>query len=212
MVPESIDTVAVIVDIVGSRRLENRSEAQEAITEAFHQANAFAPGIAEITATIGDEFQGLYQTTSDALTAWTLGSLLLPEAVDVRCGMGVGKVTRIDLGGSQQLQDGPAWWNARAAVDEAHRRQYAGDTSARTHFIGTSHEPDINAYLLLRDHIVYRMKKRERRLTAALIMGATQSEMAKSEKLSQATISESLHRSGGMALHNSLITFSKANK
>ena len=44
------------------------------------------------------------------------------------------------------------------------------------------------------------MKARERRLCAALLAGATQQEAARDESISQAAVSQALHRSGAMAL------------
>src|SRR5690625_7164972 len=58
----------------------------------------------------------------------------------------------------------------------------------------------ITAQLFMRDHIVARMKARERQLFAALLQGSTQQEAARDEKISQAAVSQALHRSGAMAL------------
>ena len=60
--------------------------------------------------------------------------------------------------------------------------------------------------LQLRDHVVGRMKARERRLAAGLALGYTQSRLARQEGISQSAVSQSLRRSGATALLRPLPT------
>lgn len=58
----------------------------------------------------------------------------------------------------------------------------------------------MNTQLVLGDHILSRLKARERRLCSTLLLGATQQQAARKEGISQAAVSQALHRSGAMAL------------
>lgn len=204
METESKNVAAIIIDIVGSRTMENRAVAQDGITEAFQRSLKSIDPIMPVAATVGDEFQGLFASVNDALVVTARASLLLPEGVDVRCGIGEGEATTITTSDGMRLQDGTAWWNAREAIEEAHRRQDTGHRSARTWYVGQGPASYINSHLIIRDHIIFRMRNRERRLAAALLLGATQVEMADTEKISQSAVSQTLHRSGAIALRDSL--------
>ena len=58
----------------------------------------------------------------------------------------------------------------------------------------------LNAHLLLRDHLIDTMSPRARRLAAGTLSGATQSELAARERISQSAVSQNLRRSGAAAL------------
>ena len=49
---------------------------------------------------------------------------------------------------------------------------------------------------LLRDHVLGRLKARERRIAAALLGGATQAEAARAERITQSAVSQAVARSG----------------
>ena len=58
----------------------------------------------------------------------------------------------------------------------------------------------IDALLLQRDHTIARMKARERRLAAGWLEGRTQKDLATEERIAQSAVSQTLHRSGAIAL------------
>ena len=156
--------VAVIVDIVRSRDLPDRARAQRAVLDAFAAAEEGTDVTRGLWATVGDEFQAVYPNAETALRVTTLAMLLLPAGIAVRCGFGSGEAIEIADG----VADGSAWWRAREAIDEAHRREDTGQRAVRSwHVGGEGHDGDmISAFLQLRDHIVGRMKVRERRIAA----------------------------------------------
>ena len=80
---------AVIADIVGSRELEDRVAAQRALDAALADLAAAGPrAVRAMLPTVGDELQGVYPDLAGALTATLLLQLTLPEAIELRFGIG----------------------------------------------------------------------------------------------------------------------------
>lgn len=196
-----MQAVGIIADIVDSRKMADRSGAQRAIADAFAEAETAVSLMRHAWATVGDEFQVIVATWKDALRLILRTQALLPDGVQLRYGIGEGQINTIEEGESGPIQDGTAWLRARAAIDEVEERQQRRD-DVLTGF--RSEDADlaaaVNAQLLVRDHVLARMKARERRLLSALLFGATQQEAARAERISQAAVSQALHRSGAMAL------------
>ncbi|WP_062303775.1 SatD family protein [Demequina subtropica] len=193
---------AVIVDIVRSRELKDRVAGQAAVLEAFADAERDVSAVRPLGATVGDEFQGVYRTVADAIRATTLAVLALPDEVEVRTGIGLGEVVEVE----GDISDGSAWWRARDAIEEAHRREDAGQTAVRAWCVGGPGDDAgmTSSVLLLRDHVLGRMKARERRIAAGVIRGERQEAIAARESISQGAVSQSAHRSGAIALREAL--------
>ncbi len=217
---------AVIADIVGSRALTNRADAQRIFEAALERASE---GLALSQApypTVGDEFQAVAYTLEDALLLTLRAQLLLPSQLQLRFGIGAGRIEEFASGVHRQdpargrgaesaaLQDGSAWWAARAAINRAHDVQDASNPFIRTWFMAhasvdsafSSHcQTCINAMLTLRDHSILKLSARHRRITASLLLGKTQVEIARAEKLSQQAISDFARGTGAGLIQSSLI-------
>ena len=217
---------AVIADIVGSRTLTNRADAQRIFEAALERASE---GLALLQApypTVGDEFQAVAYTLEDALLLTLRAQLLLPSQLQLRFGIGAGRIEEFASGAHRQvpargrgaesaaLQDGSAWWAARAAINRAHDVQDASNPFIRTWFMAhasvesefSSHcQTCINAMLSLRDHSILKLSARHRRITASLLLGKTQVEIARDEKLSQQAISDFARGTGAGLIQSSLI-------
>ena len=217
---------AVIADIVGSRTLTNRADAQRIIEAALERASE---GLALLQApypTVGDEFQAVAYTLEDALLLTLRAQLLLPPQLQLRFGIGAGRIEEFASGVHRQapargrgaesaaLQDGSAWWAARAAINRAHDVQDSSNPFIRTWFMAhasvesefSSHcQTCINAMLSLRDHSILKLSARHRRITASLLLGKTQVEIARVEKLSQQAISDFARGTGAGLIQSSLI-------
>jgi len=217
---------AVIADIVGSRTLTNRADAQRTFEAALERASE---GLALLQApypTVGDEFQAVAYTLEDALLLTLRAQLLLPSQLQLRFGIGAGRIEEFASGAHRQvpargrgaesaaLQDGSAWWAARAAINRAHDVQDASNPFIRTWFMAhasvesefSSHcQTCINAMLSLRDHSILKLSARHRRITASLLLGKTQVEIARAEKLSQQAISDFARGTGAGLIQSSLI-------
>lgn len=196
--------VAVLVDIVRSRELDDRAGAQGAVRRAFDLAGhgSEAGVVRSLWPTVGDEFQAVYTDVAAALRATAVVRLALPEEVDCRFGLGRGDIREIEQSGSGSIQDGSAWWNARAAIEEAHRREDRRNPYLRGWFVSDDRSGDgvVNAYLLMRDALIGGMGPRERRLAGGVMLGRAQSELAGEEGISQSAVSQRLRKSGGAAL------------
>lgn len=205
-------TIAVIVDIVRSRGVDDRENAQRDVRGAFWHADTAAPPSRALWATVGDEFQAMYTDLGDALRATALVRLVLPEGVDCRFGIGRGEAREVErTAEGVSIQDGSAWWRAREAIDAAHRLEDRGQPWLRTWFVGgePAESAAVNALLLQRDHTLARMKARERRIAALLLEGHPQAAIAQAEGISQSAVSQSLQRSGASALATGLDQFDR---
>lgn len=190
MLSHSLNYVAVIGDLVGSRDAEDRSHLQDALHEALARVNERWETVDAFVETVGDEFQGVFDNLFMALDATMLIRASLPSAYDARFGIGVGPITWLGRSPTSgvQRQDGPAWWAARQAIEHVAspgtRRETPTlrtwvwvhrDAGARHYAdVATPHDPNspgwlapINAYLVLRDHLVTSMDERERRILRA---------------------------------------------
>ena len=200
--------IAVILDIVGSRSLDDRSDAQHALDDAIARVEADRPLAASpLRPTVGDEQQGLYPTLDSALAALTLLRLALPEAVDCRFGVGIGPVEEIPTA-TGGLPEGPGWWAARAAIEHTHALQRRTVPGARTWVIAHEAEPEAthllarqaNIALLTRDQLITDMSPRTRRLTYGRHLGIMQRELAAAEGVTQPAVSQALASSGAGAV------------
>ena len=210
---------ALIADIIRSRELSDRRRAQRVIHETLERA---AEGLALTQrpyATVGDELQAVSATLADALALTLRAHLLLPEGVGLRFGVGVGTISEVegvagndaDAAPGRLIQDGSAWWAAREAIEKAHHLQDEGRSFIRTWLrihpdvvSGSGEwqgerEGVVNSVLILRDQTIFRFQPRQRRIMAGLLMGMTQVEIARQEKVSQQAVSE-FARSAGSSL------------
>ena len=191
--------LGIIADIVGSRDLEDRPAAQRAILQAFEHAQDSVPVEEEAWATVGDEFQVITATWQDALRMTLRVQVALPDDLRLRFGIGEGQINTIGDSPAGPIQDGTAWLNARAAIETVEQQQHDDEVLTGFRSEDASLTAAVTAQLLMRDHIVARMKARERRLFAALLSGATQRAAARRKDF-QAAVSQAVHRSGAIAL------------
>lgn len=189
--------VTVIGDLVASRRSTSRAGTQRALAAALATTREVVPVLDRLEPTVGDEFQGAFTHLADAALATLLVRLLLGSDGDARCGIGIGRREVFDADRIPMLQDGPAWWSARAALDElgapARRLQ-------RTWFDpGDSDLPagPVNAFLLTRDALVDRLNARSRSMLVAALRGSSQKDIAHDEGVSESAVSQAFARGVG---------------
>ena len=197
--------VALIGDLVGSRRSASRSEVQQRLVDALAVTNEMTPSVQELAPTIADEFQGVYDDVGSALRASLVVRLALPADVDCRCGIGVGTLEFVGTAEYGHTQDGPAWWAARDAIVEAKRRESGQNKRLRSWIVVPETEGGVdvglvNAFLLCRDELVSRLDARQRRLVLGVLQGTSQKDLAASEGISPSAVSQSLHRAGAFAI------------
>ncbi|EGJ26456.1 SatD family protein [Streptococcus porcinus] len=121
--------LALIGDIIQSKQLSQRSEAQERLKTCLKRLNElFKPYIiSNFSLTLGDEFQGLMKIDAPI---FYLIDLINDEMRDIpmRYGIGVGEILtdinpEISIGA-----DGPAYWYAREAIKFIHQKNDYGTT------------------------------------------------------------------------------------
>ncbi|GAA5025293.1 SatD family protein [Microbacterium fluvii] len=196
----------VIADIVGSRQLPDRSSAQALLDTALAQVDADLPGaVRALRPIVGDELQGLYPSLPHAMATTLLLRLALPDGVECRFGVGIGAVGEVPSAAGG-IAEGPGWWAARAAIDTVHALQSRAVPGART-WVAAAAQADAdaaasaaNAYLLARDQLVSDMTERTRRLVYGRCLGATQSDLAAGEGITQSAVSQALATSGAGAV------------
>ena len=215
---------AVIVDIVGSRRIADRASAQRAIDEALHRLADEGPAAdVPLHPIVGDEMQGVYSHQVAALQATLLFQLSLPDGLECRFGIGLGEIGMIPSAAGG-ISEGPAWWAARAAIEQVEALAERTVPAARTRVAARADSaaspmedtavssaedavPEsadeqrmVNAYLLARDQLVAGMSERTRRLTRGRCFGITQRKLATSEGITQSAVSQALSTSGAAAV------------
>jgi len=200
----------LIGDIADSRSFDNQRELFDRMQEHFRWLNERieAAQALELGFEQGDEFQAAYRSIESAVKASILLRMrfkldaMKPKArdMDVRVGLGYGRITVYNEEIAPRGQSGDAWWNAREAIEEAESRQgrHGMPRSTKTRFKGSS--PDIeryvNAMLLAVDQVLYRMDRRGIHITLQLLEGAQQKEIAEQLATSQPTISRSAREQG----------------
>lgn len=110
--------IAIIGDIKGSKKLDNRNEVQKKLTSVLDDINKkYKDDIySKFTITLGDEFQGLLCYGSNCMEILSEIERKL-HPVKVRIGIGIGDITT-DINREIAIgADGPGYYKARAAIE-----------------------------------------------------------------------------------------------
>jgi hypothetical protein len=193
-------SIVLIGDIVRSKASRDRRRLHRHLEAALADLNARGTTTQALAVTVGDEFQGVFATLGGALDATVrLRLALLPEA-DVRFGIGRGESQVLDA--ARGIQDGSAWWAARAAIEDVEARASRAATRlVRTAYRCADDRPDpalpaVMAALDCRDHMVGSLSDRSRRLLGGLMDDATQAELAAREGISASAVSQRVRADG----------------
>ena len=213
-VPSSSRGVFTLIgDLVGSRQTADRAHVHATLVSALASVNEAVKHVQPLEPTVADEFQGVYSTLGDVLAASLLVRLELSPVTDARAGIGYGDLTVYDAAHAPILQDGPAWWAARAAIEDVETRA----SRPRSDFLRTWYEPGdaedpsregcgppapgtVNAFLTCRDQMVSRLKPDALQLLKLSMLGATQADMGAALGISQPAVSQRLASAGINAL------------
>jgi hypothetical protein len=209
--PRGPERAALLGDIVGSRTHVDRAALQERLLDGLSSTNARVAADQALTMTIGDEFQGLYDSPARAIEASLVLRVMLVGTADLRFGIGWGRLDVRDPDRGPYGQDGPAWWAARAAIDRVAKgsRAREGPKGWRTAFANGAEpgsdraavsEDLVNALLMCRDELVSRMDARDARLLLALFDGRKQADIGADEGISPSAVSQRFGRNGAYAI------------
>lgn len=187
--------IGLIGDVVDSRSVPQRAALHDALARAVATINRdFAP-VTPLRITVGDEYQGAFDTAGPALQA-TLRLRLLLAPYDVRHGLGRGEATV--LSEAPRVEDGSVWWRAREAIDHvAELQKRAATRSVRTWFADS---PAVSAALVTRDELLARLDERDLSVLAGMLAGMSQDEIARSVGVSPSAVSQRVRRNGLAAI------------
>ena len=191
--------LAIIGDIKHSKAIDDRYEAQEQLNKVLRSINKkYSHDIAaDFLITLGDEFQGLLNSASSLVDI--LGYIqreMYP--ICIRIGIGIGEIcTRINRKAAIGA-DGPAFYAARKAINEVHKKEKKLKKQAPDILI----EVDGNSRLDIEqvNTILHLLKiiednwsdKQRYTIWDMLLNGGSQEECAKRMKTTQSTIARRL--------------------
>lgn len=204
----------LIGDVVASRRSRDRAALHRHLLHVLEEVNDRLLPETPLRVTAGDEFQGGFSAVGQALHATTWlrllwagdgpGEQVVEDFTDLRHGVGWGS-TRV-ITEEPRVEDGPAWWVARTAIETvADQGRRAGGSARRTAYLPaeglgeaeSGPDPDLVAALLLcRDQVLGSCSPRSRRLLRGLMEGSTQAQLAQSEGISASAVSQRVRADG----------------
>ena len=121
--------LALIADVIDSKMVQERFDLQKQLEKTLQTMNElFGEFLASnFTLTLGDEFQALLKVDAPVFQMIdTLRSGLTPT--QLRFGIGLGEIVT-DIDPLQSIGAyGPAYWNARAAINLVHQKNDYGNT------------------------------------------------------------------------------------
>ena len=187
--------IALIGDIVSSRKIKKREETQKRLQRYFNAVNASHKTlISPFTITLGDEFQALYGRSGDLFKdIWEIMLILYP--VKVRFSIGVGQLsTRINKKQSIGM-DGPAFHNARKGLIELKKTSYLFNITTDTE---NSNKLARHSLFLI-SHISSKWKSTRLKILVMLYEGKTAKEISAKLKISDKAVYKNID-SGGLSL------------
>lgn len=158
--------LALIGDLIASKKIDERQAVQEKLAAIFNELNqCYSEDFASpLTLTLGDEFQVLLKNGERVFELIDKIKFMLAP-VEVRFGLGLGAITTYINPLTSLGADGPAYWHARAAIEQVHRE---GDPAlCRVLLVSEVEELPltlINQSLRLCDFIESRWRKTQREL------------------------------------------------
>lgn len=190
------DYCVVIGDISKSRELRDRAAIQERFKAAIEEINQrFTDSIvSKFLITIGDEFQGVLNDAAksyDVIVA--MRELLYP--VEFAFGVGVGTITT-EIAPEAIGMDGPAFHNARAALEEGK----GGGYEVCYRGVGESFDYLINAMLVLIEALKRNWTEHQFKVISIYRETSNQAEVARRLKVSRSAISQILAAAGWDAI------------
>ena len=190
----------LIGDVVRSRAAADRPALHTRLAALLEAANDELEPVVPLRITVGDEYQGCFESVGDALHAALWLRLQLAPEAELRHGVGWGSVAV--LADSPRIEDGPGWWAAREAIESVKLEAIRPATRRmRTAYriADDTDGPDpaaVNAALMCRDQMIGSVSERSLRLLRGTLAGRTQAELAEDEGISASAVSQRVRHDG----------------
>ncbi len=190
----------VIGDLVGSRTTSNRAKVHEAFADAVEEVNREWQPVTPLRITVGDEYQGAFETVGAAIQATFRLRIALDPVVGVRHGISWG-ATRV-LREDPRVEDGPGWWSARAAIEAAeHAEGKAATRGVRTWYppadeAGGPDPAAVNAALVARDELFSRLDRSSVSVLSGMLSAMSQKAIAAELDITPSAVSQRVRRDG----------------
>ncbi|MBS4536302.1 hypothetical protein GOQ29_11800 [Clostridium sp. D2Q-14] len=194
--------IAIIADLIDSRNIENRFEVQERLRKVLKEVNILYKEyiISKWIITLGDEFQVLIKPNSKIFEMLDFISYRMnPNKIRYGIGFGIIK-TSIDFEKSIGA-DGPAYWNARKAIEIIHDNNYYGNSKIAI-ISGSNSDEIMNNLLAYTDWMKENWTDSQKEILHSLLDGNIYSEkfeqkrLAKKLKISESAMSRRVKSSG----------------
>jgi len=194
-----VSVATVIGDLVGSRTKSDRAKVHEAFAEAVEGINETWQPVTPLRITVGDEYQGAFETVGAAIQATFRLRIALDPVVGVRHGISWG-ATRV-LRDDPRVEDGPGWWSARAAIETAENAENkAASRSVRTWYQPAEEGgPDpaaVNAALVSRDELFSRLDRASVSVLSGMLSAMPQKAIAAELDITPSAVSQRVRRDG----------------
>lgn len=186
------DYCVLIGDISKSRALRDRAAIQERFKAAIEEINQrFTDSIvSKFLITIGDEFQGVLNDVAKSYDViMAMRELLYP--VEFVFGVGVGTITT-EIAPEAIGMDGPAFHNARAALEEGKEEGY----EVRYCGLGESLDYVVNATLVLIEALKRKWTEHQLKVITVYRQTGSQAEVARRLEVSRSAINKTLAAAG----------------
>ncbi|MDV3426514.1 MAG: SatD family protein [Bacillota bacterium] len=141
--------IAIIGDIKGSRKLEDRKVTQDKLVEVLNEINEkYKHDISsKFMITLGDEFQGLLNSGENVMSIiFDIEQKMYP--VKIRFGVGIGEITTKINTEMAIGADGPGYYKARDAVKYLKENEMKNKTNASNIRIGVDGDNENTAIML----------------------------------------------------------------
>ncbi len=190
--------VAIIADIIGSKKIDDRNSVQKQLEQILDTINTtYAYAIAsQFIITLGDEFQGVLYDGSVALKIINqIQRDIYPTLL--RFGIGVGTIS-VELHSETSLgSDGTAFHLARALIEDVKALESKKAEAKTNILIGIEGQQDISSLLNTIFKLIWALQsswtERQRQiLTTKLEYTYTQTEIAKKLGIVQSSVQKSL--------------------
>ncbi|EHI69412.1 SatD family protein [Streptococcus ictaluri] len=119
--------IAIIGDVIDSKSLENRYDVQNSFKACLQLINEKYKEevVSKFSLTLGDEFQGLLSTQVNIFQVIDDMNMMM-KPYQIRFGIGLGEILT-DINPDISIgADGPAYWNAREAINYIHEKNDYG--------------------------------------------------------------------------------------